>query len=81
MSDFSPDTLRRSVHNTLDEAYAAIPDGKNHVLLIDGTVGDGSDAVRALYAQRIAGGWQVVLEGDWHGGTQVAGKIAALKAW
>jgi hypothetical protein len=76
--DLSPDALRRSVHNTLDEAYAAIPDGKSHVVLIDATTEAG---VRALYAQRIAGGWEVVLEGAWQGGGHVDGKVAALKAW
>jgi hypothetical protein len=75
---FTPDVLTRAVHNTLEEAYAALPDGKNHAVLIDASTDAG---VRALFVQRVGGGWQIAAEGQWKGGGHVAGKVSAIKTW
>lgn len=79
MSDiFGQSNITKAVHDTLEAAYAAIPPGKSHALLVDASTESG---VRALYVQRMPEGWNVALQGDWHGGDHVAGRIALLKAW
>lgn len=80
-SIFSPEALAKRVHATLDEATAAIPEGRHHAVILDATVQDGQPEVRALYVQRTAGGWDVSLEGAWSGRGHVSGKVALLKSW
>lgn len=83
MSDiFSPDAIAKSVHATLDAAYAAIPDGKAHAIIFDGTAStEDGPAIRALYVQRAPDGWNVVLEGGYSGPGGVSGQVAVAKAW
>lgn len=79
---FSPGSLAKSVHDTLDQAQAAIPVGHHHAVLFDGTVSraDGP-AIRGMYIQRTDGGWQIALEGAYDGPHGVAGKVAVAKSW
>lgn len=79
-SPFSPQALSKAVHDSLEQAYAAIPEGKNNVLIVDATLG-GEKGARALYARRVGAGWNIALEGEWKGGDHVVGKVAAIKAW
>lgn len=72
---FGAESIAKAVHSTLEEAYAAIPEGKTRVFLVDASTDGG---VRALYAQRAGKGWEVRAETEWHGGGDVAGKITAL---
>jgi hypothetical protein len=45
---FSPDATVKAVHDSLDAALAAIPDGHSHAVLFDGTI-TGAPTVRAVY--------------------------------
>ena len=82
MSDlFSQDTLAKAVHDSLDAAYAAIPADKRHAVIFDGTAAQGSSGVRAMYVQRIDGGWNVVLEGDVDTAHGAAGHVVIAKSW
>jgi hypothetical protein len=79
MSDlFNQDVLARAVHNSLEEAYAALPPGKSHAVLLDASTDHG---VRAMFVQRVGGGWEVAAQGEWSGRGHLAGKVVALKAW
>jgi hypothetical protein len=75
---FDPSSVAKSVHDSLEEAYAALPPGKSHAVLVDASTDSG---VRALYVQRVGDGWNVALEGEWRGRGHAAGKVTALKAW
>ncbi len=79
---FDAPALTHALHATLPDAFAAIPDGKSHAIIFDGTYTtvDGP-AMRALYVQRAPDGWNVVLEGVYDKPGGVAGKVAIAKAW
>lgn len=77
---FTPDGLRQSVHDTLDAALAAIPDGKSGALLVDGTLTHGGAAARVVLAQRVGKTWAVSIGGDWDG-HHVGGKVAIAGSW
>lgn len=79
---FSPANLAKAVHATLDEATAAIPEGKHNAVLFDGTYSkaDGAE-FRALFVHRTDGGWTVMAEGDYTGPGGIAGKVATAKSW
>lgn len=79
-SPFSPEVIAKSVHDSLAQAYAALPEGKSHALIVDATT-EGGGNVRALYVQRVGDGWNVALEGVWNGREHAAGKVSLLKAW
>lgn len=68
----------KAVHDTLEAAYAAIPEGKLHALLVDASTDNG---VRALYVQRVPGGWNVALSGEWDGHEKPSAGVSLLKAW
>ncbi len=79
---FSPASLTKAVHDTLFDAYAAIPAGKSHAVIFDGTYDRvKGPQMRALYVQRAADGWNVVLEGDYDKPDGIVGKIVIAKAW
>lgn len=74
MSDFfSPAQLAKSVHDTLDEATAAIPPGRKSAVLIDAT----NERVRLLLAIKAGDNWTIAGGGDYDG-HHVAGKIAVV---
>lgn len=76
---FDPVNTAKSVHDTLEAAYAGIPAGKSHAVLVDASTTGG---IRALYVQHLADGWNVALESDWKGhGAKVEGRVAVLRAW
>lgn len=77
MSDpFSPESLAKSVHNTLEDAYAAIPSGKRRALIVDASVADRT--ARALYVERLGAGWSVALEGEYRLAHKPDGKVSLL---
>jgi hypothetical protein len=79
---FSPSATAKAVHATLDEALTAIPEGKSHAVIFDGTYDTASGgAVRALFVQRAPDGWNIVLAGDYSGPGGVSGQVAVAKAW
>ena len=69
MSDlFSPSSLQKAVHDSFEQAQAAIPEGHNKALLLHGTYSSTSGpAVQAIYVQRAGKGWNVLFEGAYHG--------------
>lgn len=75
---FDPSNTAHSVHDTLEDAYAAIPPGKRRALIVDASTKD--RAVTALYVERLDHGWSVALDGEWRGGAKVDGKVALLWA-
>jgi len=81
-SPFSPAELQKAVHTSLAAAYEAIPPGRTHALLFDGTAATGQGgAVRALYVQRLDDGWNIALEGDVSTHTGAAGSVVVAKSW
>lgn len=79
MSDrFTPDALKHAVHDNLEAAYAALPEGKSHAVLLDASTDKG---LRALYVQRVGDGWNIALQGEWNGKERPAAGISVLKAW
>lgn len=76
---FDPSSLAKSVHDSLEDAYAALPAGKSHAVLVDASTTDG---IRALYVQRIGDGWNVAVSESWKGhGHKLEGKVSVLRAW
>lgn len=55
-----PAAIASAVHATLDAAFAAIPDGDTHAVLLDGTYSkaDGPGG-RVVFALRQPNGWQM----------------------
>lgn len=82
MSDlFSPSSLAKAVHATLDEALASIPDGDSKALIIEGSVDDAGPTVRAMWVQRAPHGWNVVLEGAYGGDDGPSAGVAIARSW
>lgn len=73
---FSPENLAKSVHQTLDEATAAIPDGKRVAVLVDAT----QDQVHVMLAMRAGDHWRLSGTAGWDG-AHVAGRIAVAGSW
>ena len=83
MSDlFTPANTAKAIHATLGDAFAAIPEGKSHAVIFDGTYSeaDGPEG-RALYVQRAPDGWNIVLGGGYSVPEGVSGKVAIAKSW
>lgn len=78
--DLSPDALAHGVHDSLEAAFRAIPATDNHAVVFDGTTQDGG-AVRGLYLQRAAHGWNIALEGEISHAHGVSGKAVLAKSW
>lgn len=74
---FSPDATRAAVHDSLESAFKAIPDGKRGALLV---VAD-QDGARALLAARIGHNWQLAggVDKAWAGPVQ--GQVVIQGAW
>lgn len=79
---FSPKNTANAIHATLGEAFAAIPEGRSHAVIFDGTYteADGPEG-RVLYVQRAADGWDVILGGGYTVPTGVSGRVAVAKSW
>jgi hypothetical protein len=79
---FAPEVLAQAVHDTLDAATASLSPTTRRAIIFDATKAiDGKPEARALYVQRAPTGWNVVLEADWKGGHDLAGKAAVIKEW
>lgn len=79
---FSLTATQAAIHATLDAAYAAIPPGDTHAVLLDGTYSkaDGPGG-RIVFAQRVPGGWQMA---DYLGYDKPHGATAGVelaKSW
>ncbi len=83
MSDiFSPNNTVKAIHATLTDAFTAIPEGRSHAVIFDGTYSeaDGPEG-RVLFVQRAPDGWNVVLEGGYSVPEGVVGRVAVAKSW
>lgn len=81
MSLFDPAATAKSVHDTLDSAMKALPEDAKHAIIVDATVQSGDrPRVSGYYVERVPGGWQGVIGGEWDG-DHVAGKVAVMKVW
>lgn len=79
---FSPAATAKAIHATLDEALTAIPEGKSHAVIFDGTYDKAAGGtVHALFVQRAPDGWNIVLAGKYDGPGGVSGHVAVAKAW
>lgn len=74
---FSPANIQKAVHDTLDEATAAIPPGDSAALLIDGTT---EGKAQILFAVKAGNGWNLGT-GVSYDGHHVAGKVSLLRTW
>lgn len=77
MPDFSLASTAKSVHASLDEAFAAIPDGHRGAFFV---LADETGA-RAVVAARIGDHWQLAAGADkpWHG--PVSGLVGLMGSW
>lgn len=81
-SPFSQQSIAKAVHASLDAAFAAIPAGRSHAVIFDGTAASSGGAqMRALYVQRSERGWNVAIEGDVDAVHGVAGSVVVGKSW
>jgi hypothetical protein len=77
MSDlFSPSSLQKAVHDSLEQATAAIPPGKNGAILVDAT----TERVQVLLAERVGESWTFSV-GVAYDGNHVSGKVAVAGSW
>lgn len=74
---FSLENTQRIVRANLDEAAAAVPEGRKSALMIDATT-DGQ--LRLVYAVKGKKGWDFGL-GAGYDGHHVSGKVSVLKTW
>ncbi len=56
----APGAVAKSIHATLDQAIAAIPDGHTHAFFVDGTYSapDGPEG-RVVFVQKAPDGWNI----------------------
>jgi len=73
---FSPANLAKSVHDTLDEATAAIPPGRKSAILIDAT----NERVRMLLAIKAGDNWTIAGGADYDG-AHVTGRVSIAGSW
>lgn len=73
---FSAENVRKSVHDTLDQGLAAIPDGKRSAVLIDAT----NERVQILLAIKAGESWQLT-GGAVYDGEHVAGHVSVVGSW
>lgn len=72
----------KAIHASIDDAFAAIPEGRTHVLFFDATLAeDDSSGARVVYAQKTASGWGIVLQGAYDQPHGISGHIATAKSW
>ena len=65
---FSPAKLQKAVHESLEQAQAAIPDGHSQAVLLKATYStDDGPGVQAVYIKRAGKGWNVLLETSYNG--------------
>lgn len=77
MADFSPERTAQSVHQTLGEAFRAIPPDKRAALLVIADM----EGTRAVVAAKIGANWQIAGGADkpWKG--PVRGTVAVQGSW
>lgn len=81
MSLFDPAATAKSVHDTLDEATAALPTDAKYAVIVDATVTSGNrPKVQGYLVSKGAKGWQTVIGGAWDG-AHVEGRAAVMKVW
>lgn len=81
-SPFSLANTAKAIHATLDDAFAAIPDGKRHVVLFDAThTQEEGFGARVVYAERTTSGWGIVGQLAYDKPHGIAGKVATAKSW
>ena len=79
---FSPAATSKAIHASVGEALAAIPEGRTHVLLFDGTYAENDGAgARVLYAHKTADGWGVVFDAAYDQPHGLTGRVATAKSW
>jgi hypothetical protein len=79
---FSAEQTAKAIHASLDDALAAVPEGKSNVVLVDGTYSrETGAAARALWLRKTDSGWNVLLEGRVDSTHGIAGKVATAKSW
>lgn len=82
MSDLlSPDVLNKAVHDTLDQAIAAIPNGKRNALLIDGTVNKDGPNFQAMWVHKVNDTWHIAVQGAYDGPHGMEGKVTSALYW
>lgn len=80
-SPFSSQVIAKSVHDSLDEAFAQIPENRKHVVMIDATATKDDQRAKLLFAQRMPKGWNVMLGAAWDHEIGFGGKVGVLKSW
>jgi hypothetical protein len=82
MADFSPAATFKAVHATLNDAFAAIPVGRNHAVLVDATASQADGvAARVLYVQRAPKGWNIVLQVGYDAEHGLSSGVGTFKSW
>lgn len=81
-SPFSAASIQKAVHATLEDAFAAIPAGRSHAVLFDGTYSkDAGGTIRAMFVERVGNGWDMVFEGEVASHRGVAGQVVVSRSW
>ncbi len=80
MMPFSPESLAKSLHATLEDAFKAIPPEHSHAFLFDAVTAPGF-GVQAIYVQRAPKGWNIELAGAVDKKHGVSGRVALAKSW
>jgi hypothetical protein len=83
MSDiFSPQNTFKAVHATLNEAFAAIPEGRNHAVIVDASASQADGAAASvMFVQRAPDGWNIVLRGAYDKDHGLSSGFATMKSW
>ena len=83
LNPFDPAATLKQVYATMGEAFAAIPDGHTHAILIDGTWSQHGGPPGALvsFVQKAPAGWNVVIDGGWDGDHGAQAGVQLAKSW
>ena len=82
MSVFDIASTAKAIHDTQEQAFATVPDGRTNVLLIDATYSQQTGgAARVLWARKVGDGWNIVSEAAIDKPHGLSGRVATMKSW
>ena len=82
MPIFDIASTAKAVHDTRDQAFATVPDGRKNVLILDASYSQQQGgAARILWAHRVGDDWTVVTESAFDKPHGLSGRVATIKSW
>lgn len=77
-----PTSFEDSIHTSVAQAVAAIPEGKSNALIIDGTY-DQTDGpnFQIVYLKKVNDNFEIATSGSYSGSKGIAGQVQGVISW